>query len=97
MTPDFWLRLALASLYILGVWTLFQPKMLLQEFGDWLTWFLGRMAVKPLFSCPMCMASLHGTLIWFLTGGGLSWVWPLFVLSLCGLMRLIVGNLLKDV
>lgn len=93
MTQDFWLRLAVASLLIIGVWNLFLPGMLLEKWGDWLSDkhpFVG----KPIGLCPACMASLYGSTFWFATGGDLWW-WVPFVLALSGFMRLVSGNLLR--
>lgn len=95
MNAHFWLTLAVAALWIVGVWTLFLPGMLLQPFGDWASYFLGKMAVKPLFACPMCMASVHGSLAWWFCGGVLLW-WVPFVLCLCGTMKILTILILNE-
>ncbi len=93
MNGDFWLRMMVASLIIIGVWNLFSPGMLLGKFGDWLLEhapFVG----KPLGLCPPCCASVYGTAVWFSTGGDWVW-WVPFVLALSGFLRLVAGNLLR--
>lgn len=93
MTPDFWLRMAVAIPVILGIKTLFDQGMLLGWLGDAWERRLPEMICKPLFSCAPCMASGYGTLIWFLTGGSVDW-WLPFVLALCGFLRIITAKLL---
>jgi hypothetical protein len=55
---------------------------------------LPKWAIKPLFDCPPCMASVHGTWIHFILGGTLFW-WPFFVLALCGAMVIITVEFLN--
>ena len=93
MTADFYIRLALAALVIVGIWNAFAPDMILGKVGNWLEkhpW-IG----KPMGLCPPCMASIWGTMIWFVTGGEWQGIF-VFVLALSGLMKLIAHNLLKN-
>lgn len=62
---------------------------MLDYWPEWIT--------KPLFDCPICMASIHGTL-WF--AGILPYFfsvqmhikfWILFMFCLCGLNTIILG------
>jgi len=40
--------------------------------------------LKPLFACPYCMASFHGTIIYFtFVNHGIAY-WPVFCVCLCG-------------
>lgn len=96
MSQDFWLRLALAALIIVGVWTAFGKVMILGWLGDIWERRLPDAFNKPLWQCPPCMASVHGTWVWFLTGGSLDFWWIAFVLALSGAMKLIVENLLRE-
>lgn len=91
---DFFPRLLIATLVILGIWNATGPGMILERVGNWLErapkWFS-----KPIGLCPPCMAGVHGTWIWFFLGG--DWkLWPIFVLALSGLMVLIVKNLFPE-
>ena len=45
---------------------------------------VNKFVLKPLFACPYCMASIHGTAIHFLTGGTLI-MWIPFCVCLCGI------------
>lgn len=91
----FWNTLAVAALVIIGVWTACGKGMILgwladaseESFPEWVN--------KPLFLCPPCMSSFWGTLIWIASGGA----WELlivFILALCGTLRLIVDNLIES-
>ncbi len=46
---------------------------------------------KPLFACPYCTASFHGTIIyfWFLFGHYSWFGWVPFIVCLCGLNYLL--------
>lgn len=90
VTADFYLRLFLAALIILGVWNALGEKQILSKVGDFLE---KRWYGKPLGLCPACAASIYGTATWFLTGGTLPW-WPAFVLALSGLMVIIDRKIL---
>lgn len=92
---DFWQRLALAGLIIVCIWTLLCPGMIFGKLGKWLEKLLPEWAQKPLFECPPCMASLWGTMVFLLTGGGTVVQGVVFVLALCGLMRILSGIALK--
>lgn len=91
---DFWLRIMLGCLVIIGVWKVFRPTMLLGEIGDALYSRLPAWVFKPTIGCPPCMASFHGTWLWFGLGGAWQW-WPIYVLSLCGMMTLITVEFLN--
>lgn len=92
MTADFYLRMLLAALIIIGIWNALGKDQVLDALGGWLE---DRWYGKPLGLCPPCAASVHGTWLWFLTGG--DWqTWPIFVLALSGLLVLISRNLLRN-
>lgn len=95
MTADLFIRLALAALVITGVWTTFGKGMIFGWLGDIFERRLPDAINKPIWQCPPCMSSVWGTTIWFWTGGDATWYVP-FVLALCGTMKLISHNLLKD-
>lgn len=94
MNADFWARMAIGILVITGIWNAFNRGMIFERLGDFLCSFLPKYALKPLFECPMCMASVHGTWIWFTTGGDL-WMWPIYVIALSGAMKLITIEFLN--
>ncbi len=93
MTADFWLRIALSTLVILGIWNALDPEMILAPVGRWLerrpAWFS-----KPMGLCLPCMASTYGTAMWFLTGGDWRGL-PTFVLALSGALVIVVRKLLN--
>lgn len=91
---QFPLLLLVGCLICIGIWNAFAPG----EIFGWLAkiWDkrLPEAISKPLYNCPPCMASVHGTWLWILAGGDLTW-WLPFVLALSGLNRIVSGNLLK--
>lgn len=90
----FWITLALAALAIVGIWTSFGKGMIFGWLADWMEESFHPYVNKPIFSCILCMSSLWGGLIWLWSGG--DWrVLPVFILALCGLLRLISDNLIK--
>lgn len=92
MNADFYIRLLLAALVIVGAWNLFAPDELLGFAGKWLEKHTPHWG-KPLGLCPACMSSVYGSAVWFGTGG--DWIWlPTFVLALSGLMVIIGKKLL---
>lgn len=58
--------------------------------GDWMRKNFPEWINKPLFNCPMCMSSLHGTafFILFLWGYPVH-LWLIFIVCLTGLSALI--------
>lgn len=90
---NFLTLLVIGCLVCIGIWNAFKPDMIFgwlgkiwdRRFPEWVS--------KPLYTCPPCMASVHGSWIWFLAGGDLTWGFP-FVLALSGLNRIIAGKLL---
>lgn len=85
----------LAMLFAIG-WTwgvnfVFQDGEIFGKAGEWLENKLPVWALKPTIGCPVCMASVHGTLIFivFLLGLVPWWYWFFFLLSLCGFNAII--------
>lgn len=53
---------------------------------------VGEFWSKPLFTCPPCMASVHGTWVYFMLmpfGWSTMALWPVYILFLSGLVTLI--------
>lgn len=98
MTAEFFIRLALALLVIIGAWATTQEGMIFQKPADWLTYWLGKKTVMPLFGCYVCMSSVWGLSVWWLTDGPWMPVWKpiFFLLALCGSLKLISETLLRD-
>lgn len=94
MNAEFWIRIALGALLILGVWNAFGKGQILGSLGDWLEDRFPPKLLKPLFTCVLCMPSVWGSAVWFLTGG--DWFyWMFYVIALSGLMKLIPMSLIE--
>lgn len=59
--------------------------------GDWMRDKLPESINKPLFDCPYCMASFHGTLFFmrFLSDNYAVDMYIVFCFSLCGLIAIL--------
>ena len=86
--------LSLSSLWTLGINSLFQEDMILERLGQWQDENLPLWANKPLWRCPPCMASFHGSVIYltFAVGEFGLWLWVPFVVCLAGLNYIIVNR-----
>ena len=91
---DFLPRLLIASLVCFGIWNAFAPGMILGWLGDVFERRLPEALQKPLYSCPPCLASIYGSIMWFLLGGDTT-LWIPFVIALSGFNRILASNLLK--
>lgn len=91
---EFILNLVVSSLWIWGFHCVFKPRfigfnILFELFG--IVWYRAYRGyfMKPIASCPACMASIHGLFI----GSILHityWYIPLFCICLCGLNFIII-------
>lgn len=81
---DFIVLVIIGACWCWGVFTLFQDGYILEKPGHFLWDNIGNFVCKPIFSCPPCMASIHGFAIGFIYYG-LSWQIPIFMICLCGL------------
>lgn len=78
--------LIFGSFWCYGIWTLFRNDMILEKAGVWLDENLPNYLNKPLWKCPICLASVHGTAIYalFLMPLYGIWLWIPFCVCLCG-------------
>jgi len=81
---DLLLMVALGTMWIWGIKCLFAEHMVLGKFAIKLRNLYPVYLTKPLFDCPPCMASIHGTLIYLLYSGKSIQEWILFCVVLCG-------------
>lgn len=81
---DFIGLLLIGSTWIWGVYAIFDEGNLLGGVRKVCEKTLGTWICKPLFGCPYCQASVHGSAIG-LFYFGLSWLILPYVICLCGL------------
>lgn len=85
----------LASMFAVGwIWGVhytFQDGEIFGKIGNWLESKLPLWALKPTIGCPVCMASVHGTIIFLLFLAGIVplWYWLVFVFMVCGFNAII--------
>jgi hypothetical protein len=81
---DFITLIIISSMWIMGFHVLFRSGFLLSRAGDYMDTHWSLWINKPLWRCPPCMASVHGTLIFFtLPEQGLL-LWVFFIVCLAG-------------
>ena len=91
---DFILLLILTSLWIWGFHGFFQLSGLLDSID---TTKMPNWLKKPMFSCPPCQSSFHGTFAFIMFHHNLNiLLWPIFVLCLCGLNYIIKEHLYES-
>lgn len=87
------LPLLVSSVIIFGIKTLFAEGMVFEGIGNILQELLGEFWSKPFITCPPCMASVHGTWIYFaFIHQGLA-MWVPFCLALAGLNYIVLNKL----
>jgi len=90
--------LVISVLFINGLYAIFHRPMIgykvKESFITLLTRFLGvrlgYQVAKPIISCPICMSSVWGSIIYFSAGNEITWSWPLFLILLSGAIYLIM-------
>lgn len=87
----------LNALWIIGVWNACLPGQVLDPIATWMAGnskevpaiegHLPDWINKPLFLCPMCMASFHGTLWWLMFHQVPFLILTVYIVCLSGLMK----------
>jgi hypothetical protein len=111
---EFILYVLITSGWIWGFHCLFQEDHIFEFVADWwykddeeknyspepseLELKVREYIAKPIFGCAACMASIHGTISYFLfvyRDFGF-WLWPVFCIVLCGLNFVIIKLTTKE-
>ena len=83
------LTMVLALCWIHGFHFLFLQGEIFYSVWNWIDNRMPEWFMKPVFDCPYCMASVHGTLFYFLfCNDNPIYMWPIFCVGLCGLVVL---------
>lgn len=59
--------LLIISLFVFGVWIVFQPNMIFETLGNTMGAILPEWVSMPLFDCPICMVPYYGTIYFLVT------------------------------
>jgi hypothetical protein len=75
----------ITSAWIWGFNYTFKSGEIFGKIGDWGRKHLNENVISPIYDCPFCMSSIHGTLFYFiyLQQYGL-FLWIVFCFALCG-------------
>lgn len=87
--------IGIGALFVLGIYAAMGEEMILH----WLKVALERAtnnrvlkSLRPaLYECPICMASIWGTIAWVLMGYGISELWILYAVAIAGLNYIVVN------
>lgn len=75
-----------------GVSYCFRSDEVFGKAGDWMRKHWHKNINTPLFDCPYCLSSIHGSaFFWFFLNEYNWYLWPVFIVGLTGL-----GALFKD-
>lgn len=89
-------QICIVTLWIWGIKAIHTHPFIFWKQGAWLDKKLPRYIVKPLFRCPVCMSSVHGTyfFLYFDMSGIMNWI--VFLITLAGIQFLIVAFLYPE-
>lgn len=84
ITTEFVLQILVVGMWCWGFYNAFRDGEILGGPGKLMRKTLPEWLSKPTFDCPICQASIHGT-IWFLIFNEWSFIpWILFIVSVSG-------------
>jgi hypothetical protein len=81
---DLLLMIVLGIGWIWGIKCLFAEHMILGTVAVKLRELIPTYITKPLFDCPPCMSSIHGSFIYLVYSGRSIQEWILYCILLCG-------------
>ena len=92
--------IAIGSLCVMGLYAAVGEGMILEflkHFFEHITNNGVLRHVRPaLYECPICMASIWGTVVWLVLGYWFSITWVLYVFAVAGLNYIIVNMINND-
>ena len=92
---SFFTHILLTVFWIYGVNCVFAEGFIFERVGDWIADRVPQWVTKPLFDCPACMSSVHGTISFFIFNGDFM-LWPVFCVCVCGVSYIILKFLKKN-
>jgi hypothetical protein len=92
---NFLLLLLFGSFWIWGIYAPFSEGYVFEKVGTFFTKLLGKQIVKPLFACPVCMPSVHGSILAVVVYD-FTFIALAFVICLCGLNFIIKSILFPE-
>ena len=92
---DFIQYIVLGCLWCYGVYAVFDNDHLLGKFGDWIERNTSTFYIRPIFGCPPCMASFHGSIIGIMIYDFRPIV-IIYVICLCGINYIIKNLIFKE-
>lgn len=89
----------LGALCVLGLYAAMGEGMILEKLRQLFEWVTDNKVlqyVRPaLYECPICMASIWGTIVWLVIGNSLDSSWVLYVFGVAG-FNYVTMNLISE-
>lgn len=98
LTVLFILFLFIGVAWIFGIHAIFSEGFILEYAGNKIKSILPNWITDPIFGCNVCMSSIHGTLIFFLSIMAQEFsilLWPVYCVCLCGI-NFVINKLSND-
>lgn len=87
--------IVIGALFVLGIYAAMGEEMILHWLKVALESATNNRVLKclrpALYECPICMASIWGTIAWVFMGYGISELWILYVVAIAGLNYIVVN------
>jgi hypothetical protein len=93
---DYMLWIVVVSFWCWGFNNAFSEGHIFEKAGDWLDEHLPEKLNKPLWACPICMVSVHGSIWYFITQDFNFIQYVLFIVAISGLNTIIYKLTKKD-
>lgn len=85
----------IGSLCVLGLYAAMGEGMILKFLHDFFERITNNKVLRhiraALYECPICMASIWGTIVWLLLGYWFSMAWVLYVFAVAGLNYILIN------
>src|SRR4051812_45294702 len=88
-------KIAIGSLCVMGMYAAMGEGMILSSLRLFLELITDNKILRylrpPLYECPICMASIWGTIAWLIMGMSFTGLWVLYVFGVAGFNYVIIN------
>lgn len=92
--------IVIGSLCVLGLYAAMGEGMILEFLRNFFERITNNKVLRPirsaLYECPICMASIWGTMVWLLLGDWFGVYWALYVFAVAGLNYVLINMVNSD-
>lgn len=87
--------LLIGTAWIWGIKAITSHPFIFYKIANDIEYHAGKWICKPLFRCPVCMASLQGSFIFAVSGLNIYY-WPVYIIALAGIQFLLIEFLYPE-